>query len=366
MSITPFRVRITSPGDSPPWLREGTGERLLTTFGLMVDCRMERLTQGMLAHMPRSDISNTVAPMDALLIMADDRVIVPGQTEGQVSLATREQRAFDDWQLAGLPRGVMSPTLGYLLTLTPEIRTIATTFDYSTFPPARVTSTWTTYAAGADVTVAPTVGAGVVSGAGDFDWDSLSPITGSWGWWSGYVVIYAVAPNDWCHVAEAWGTGSVYTPSADGYYSTGGTVGGIPAYVPAGSYTGTTRAWGAGSTYTAAASGYYSKAGTVNGLLAYVGAGSYNGVSVGWGVDVLGTVGTTLQGIVKQRKPANVWVRSIVVSFDATLFDPAQPAGGGVNPDGTFGQWSTAGTVGGLPAYVASRFSSAVYGGEVI
>ena len=353
MATTPFRIRITQPGNSPPWLREGTGGRMLYTFGLMADCRMERLTQGMLAHMPRSAISGTTAPMDALLEIAGDRLVVPGQTEGQVSLATREQRAFDDWQFAGLPRGVMSPVLGYLLTVTPQIRTVATKFDPTTFPPARVTSTWTTYAAGASLTSAPTTGAGVVGGAGDFNWDSSSPITGSRGWWSAYVVVYSTSPQAWCNPGQAWGTGSAYTPSGDGYYSTV-TAG---AYVASGSYTGATRAWGDGSTYTASADGYYS---AITGG-AYVGSGSYSGASIAWGVDILGTVGTTLQGIIAQRKPANVWIRAIIVCFNAAEFDPTQNAGGSINPDGTWGQWSkvTAG------AYTESRFTDSVYGGEV-
>lgn len=354
MPITPFRVRITQPGNSPPWLRTGTGERMLQTFGLMIDCRMERLTQGMLAHMPRSDIARSQAPYDALLVMASDRVITPGATESAASLAVREQRAFDDWQLAGLPWGVLSSTLGALLSSQPTGRTIATTFDPSTYPPTRVSSQWETFVSGDPWTAAPQPAYGLAGGNGDLDWDSLSPITGSWGSWSAYVVLYSVAPNDWAGTPQSWGQGSVYTPAAGGYYST--VSGG--AYVASGSYAGTTRAWGEGSTYTPSADGYYSTIATG----AYTMSGYYNGQSVAWGVALLGSVGTSLQVTIAQRKPANVWIRSIVVSRDATLFDPTKGADGTHNPAGTFGQWSI--VSGG--AYVESRFSTAVYGGEVI
>lgn len=55
-------------------------------------------------------------------------------------------------------------------------------------------------------------------------------------------------------------------------------------------------------------------------------------------------------------KPAHAWCRWIIVSFDATLFDPAQ-ASGGVNPDGTWGDWGK--VVSGT--FVASRNASARY-----
>lgn len=359
MPITPFRVRITQPGNAPGWLAQGTGERMLYAFGLMVDARMERLTQGMLAHMPRSSISRSQAPHDALLVMASDRLITPGITENDASLAAREQRTFDDWQLAGLPRGVMASVLGALLSYTPEIRTVSTTFDPAGFQPARISSTWTTYAAGADPTLAPVPSYCLAGDNGDWDWDSASPITGSYGSWSSYIIIYSVSPNAWTQPNENWGTGSTY--SGNGYYSTVGTSGGIPAYVPTGSYSGSTRAWGSGSTYQPSADGYYSKAGATYGIPSYVTNGTYQGSTNGWGVSVDVSVGQSLAATIAQRKPANSWIRAIIVLFDATLFDPTQMAGGGINPDGTFGQWSALG----VGAYVASRLSSAAYGEEV-
>jgi len=40
-------------------------------------------------------------------------------------------------------------------------------------------------------------------------------------------------------------------------------------------------------------------------------------------------------------KDANAPCVALIVSFDATHFDPGHAAGGGVNPDGTYGRWST-------------------------
>lgn len=358
MPITPFRERILQPGLSPSSMRDGTGERLLYTFGLMTDARLNRLVQGIMCRIPRSTIANNYqAPADALLEISVDRVITPGATESSASLAMREQRALDDWRLAGTQWGVLSPVLGALLAFTPEARTIATTFSDTTVPSTRISSSWATYAAGASLTSSPVFAYGVSGGAGDFDWDSLSPITGSGGSWSVYVVIYSVAPNDWAGAPQVWGQGSVYAPAGDSYYST--VSGG--AYVTNGTYTGATRAWGAGSVYVPGGAGYYSAIGLAYGAPAYVSSGSYQGFSNGWGVAVSVALGQNLVATVAQRKPAGAWVRSIIVPRDATLFDPAQTADGVHNPAGTAGQWSI--VSGG--AYVSGRFSTAVYGSEV-
>jgi len=63
------------------------------------------------------------------------------------------------------------------------------------------------------------------------------------------------------------------------------------------------------------------------------------------------------QQIVKLWKGAHASVQWIIVSFDTTLFDPAQSAGGGVNPDNNFGHWSK--LVSGVQ--VPARFDTAIY-----
>jgi hypothetical protein len=276
MPITPWRVRIFQL--APGFLREGTGERLLYMMGLMEDCHFERAVQGVMASMPRSTIANHLAPMDALRVIASDNGIVPGLTEGRLSLATRDQQALDSWQFAGLPRGIMMQLLGYVLASTPMVRTVATRYSRTAALVAtRLDSSWDTYAAGADVSKAPVHTYALAGGAGDWDWDSLSPVTGSYGWWQGYVVMYATAPNAWVGSAGTWGPGS--------------------------------RKWGAGQA---------------------------------WGVNQPASVGRALtQAICATFKPRNVWLRWLIVSFGSSLFDPTQTADGVHNPAGTFGRWST-------------------------
>ena len=342
---TGLRARIRDL--SPAALKDGVGEREMYCFGLGLDAVLEKRTQAELARMP------LYAEADALAVIAGDRMIVPGLTELPASLGPRLQHAFETWQTAGIVRAPLGQAKAYCLSKTPMVRAVATRFDPTTWPPPIVSTQWDTYDAARPYSSEPAHLYAPAGGAGEWDWDSASPITGSWGWWSGYLVLYSVSPEAWIGPAPAWGTGTTYTPDPSGYYST--VSGG--AYTLAGSYSGSAEGWGTGTTYLPAASGYYS---TVSGG-AYTLAGQYLGDGRAWGVDALASVGHGLQTIARQFKPANVWVRSIVVSFDATLFDPAQGVGG-VNPDGTWGQWSK--VSGG--AYVATRAAAAVYGEEVI
>jgi len=358
---TPFRVRITQPGNSAPWLRDGTGERLLYSFGALVDMRLEKVRQGILDRLPveRSPVDRGVIlwvpQADALAEIGRDRIIPRGLTESDLSYGYRLQRAFDSWRFAGTARGVLSQVLGYLLAYTPTVRFVASSYDRSVWPPTLGVTTWASYPAGRDPNI-ESITARASSDPGQWDWDGTSPITGSWGHWSGYLILYATAPNDWCHPAQDWGTGSTYTAgSAAPYYSdvSGG------AYVLSGSYAGTTQAWGAGSTYTASASGYYS---TVGGG-AYEQAGTYSGTSQAWGVDVTTDVGQSIQGIVKQFKSAGTWVRAILVSFDDALLTPTGSAGS-ENPDGQWGQWSI--VIGAAYTDVRAAIGDIAIGGEVV
>lgn len=365
---TPFRVRIREPGNSAPWLRDDntTGGRLMYMFGACIDMRLEKIRQGVNDRLPvrRNPLDRSVIigvpQADALAEIGHDRDISRGLTESDLSYAFRLQRAFDSWRFAGTGRGLLMQILGYLLAKTPTVRFVSASYDRGgAFPFVRGATTWYSYPEGRDPNIEPVTSHCVSGGAGDWNWDGGSPITGSWGAWSGYLVLFSVGAQAWCGPAAAWGDGSAYTPSADGYYST--VSGG--AYVLAGSYLGTSRAWGEGSTYTAAASGYYST--VADG--AYALAGQYQGESIAWGVDVGGYIGQSIQRIAAQFKSAGTWIRTIVVSFDSALFDPAGFAGV-QNPGGLWGQWSYVQQNGTtlVGAYIPSRSTSAVYGGEVI
>lgn len=355
MATIPFRSKIVAI--APPYLSTGTGERLLYAQGLAEDAVMEMCVQGTKAHIPfvRSPYTRAVLwipPPDALTQLGGDRGITRGLNESDLSYATRLQRAYESWQFAGTARGFLSQILGYILSFTPKVLAVSTQYDPSTYPPTPLSSSWDTYPVGRDPNSEPEHLQIPWPNDGEWDWDSLSPVTGSYGWWGGWIVIFAVAPQNFINPPQAWGAGSVYTGS--GYYSTV-TAG---AYVLAGSYTGASQAWGAGSTYIPAADGYYS---TVRGG-AYVLSGTYGGTSQAWGTDATTDVGGTLAIIVGQFKAATTWIRGIVVSYASAEYDPTQPAGMGVNPDGTWGQWSKVDA----GAYTDSRFTDSAYGAEVL
>ncbi len=399
---------------SPTWLREGVNERLQYSYGLAEDAIIDKMSQGGLARFP------TRAQPDANTETGRDRLITKGITEGDESYAARLQRAFITWQFAGSGRSVLSQELGYLLALTPQILEVSVQYTVdrarvqrmllltlgigihdvanttpitvttkgphgfstgntvrvtgvatvgaangnhvivviddvtftlngttaagvdagtgrvvlnslipsATYPPTRNGTTWITYAAGADPSAEPTtvrVGSG---GLGDWNWDGSSQVNDSWIWWGTFIVVNSVAPNAWIGPAAAWGSGAV---------------------------------WGAGSQYTPSLAvkpwirSYYS--GIVGGT--YASAGSYMGYSTGWGVDASAAVGLSMMAIATQFKAAHTVLRELIISFDATLFNVAHNAGGGVNPDGTFGRWSK--VTGG--AYAPSRFAAARYCG---
>jgi len=157
------------------------------------------------------------------------------------------------------------------------------------------TSIWSTFVASADTTQSPArvFTGGATSHAANFDWDSLSPTT-NWGSFRYWLILYAVSGNQWVNPAPyKWGAAGV--------------------------------TWG-----------------------------NWN---PSWGTDQPPQTWSTLQSILKLWQRGGSWCRQIIVSFDATLFDPTQAVGGAVNPDGTFGRWSK--VVSGQ--YVPARFASAVY-----
>lgn len=76
--------------------------------------------------------------------------------------------------------------------------------------------------------------------------------------------------------------------------------------------------------------------------------------SISIGLNIPATEVETIRGLIATWKAEHAWVRWIIISFDETLFDPAQPSGGSVNPDGNWGRWSR--VVGGqaVPARAAN------------
>jgi len=269
-------------------------------------------------------------------------VTIAGVLGTTAANGTFSKNVLDDVTIAIAAVGNGSYLGGGRLILTTDLPSV-------TYPNARLSSSWDSYPVGRSLDAEPEHALVTASG-GNFDWDSLSPVTGSYGYWGSWLILYSVAPNDWTAPAQAWGLGSTYTGSGDYSTITSG------AYVATGSYTGSTQAWGDGSVYNG--SGDYSR--VQFGI--YTNTGYYSGVSQAWGLSVSTDYVQSVALIAAQFKASLNWIRYIVVCFDAALFDPAQPAGGGINPDGTWGNWSIITSA----AYVESRFTDAVYGGEVL
>jgi len=76
-----------------------------------------------------------------------------------------------------------------------------------------------------------------------------------------------------------------------------------------------------------------------------------------WGLACTTTYISGLRAIVEQWKPGHSWCRWIIISFDATLFDPSQTADDVHNPNNDFGHW---GKISGN-SYVPARFANARY-----
>jgi hypothetical protein len=344
------------------------------SMALVLDALVQKTLEGGLARMP------TKCDASFLPVIGSDRLIGQGLTESVDSYRVRLQKAFEAWQLAGSARSVLVQTLGYLLALTPMVRMVSSRYSgnvadllfitdatntapiqivtkrpsilktgdtvtisgvggntaanttttikvtgaraftldgttgnatytpgtgvvaSSVFPtvyPMQLLSTqWDTYAAGQDPQTAPLRQRGNFSGGlGIWDWDSVSQVIGSWGWWGAWLIVYAVAPNAWAHEAS-WLIGD-----------TSLTIGTLPGSI---------------------------------------------------GLDVTWDVIASIRLIAGQFKGAHSWIRWIIVSLDASLFDPVGNAS--VNPDGTFGKWSKVVN----NVYVPSRFANARYCDGVI
>ena len=193
---------------SPVWLQEGDGEKYMYAPGQGLDAVQEKFVQAVHAWMPGRGTPT------ALPAIGSDRLIRQGLTEPVESYARRLQLAFESWQRAGSPWAVLSQVLGYLLAVTPAARTVSSSYT-STGAVSR--TIWNLYAAGQNPDYPPTHG---LNSVGEWDWDSLSPTSGSWGWWRWYLVIEAVAPNDWTAPAPKWGATGVKWGGYSGSWGT--------------------------------------------------------------------------------------------------------------------------------------------------
>jgi hypothetical protein len=279
---------------APTWLRSGVvpnspgnGFRYLYTSGAGVDLAIEKMDEAMLARMP------TRGTVTALPYLGRDRVIVRGFQETDATYAERLRRAFDSWARAGSDRGLLSNLLAYVSPATPMGRAVTSDEPSSDF------AVWRTYVPGASGQNLNGPPSTLTIGPSNWNWDSAGGPNVR-GWWRTWPIIFAVAPDDWCHPGPKWGAGLGWK-------------------------------WGD-----------HSRA---------------------WGFDRPYGVYQTMRTILAQWKRAGSIVPWLIVSFDATMFDPSKPADNVKNPDGTWGYWhkNIVDPVTGITTAVAARNASARY-----
>lgn len=377
MPVTPFRVRVIDL--APDWLRDGTGERLLYLAGLCADASMERTLCGVEASDPLR------ANDSCLAVIGQDLLIPRGLTESTTSYGWRLHQALDAWRMAGFARALLGQVLGYLLDKQPRIRMVSTRYERD---PARemaiarasgIVVTGATnatpivittpsahgYTTGWEATIAGVTGN--LEANGSFAITVLSSTTfsltgtaGAAAYVSGGKVIASPETVAFPPAATAsqWETYAVAADTNLEPTHTVGTIGGDGEWDwDSLSQTDGSWSWYGGFVIIESVGAEA----WVDDALAW-GSDVYWGDDVAWGTNSSANIGGSIVAILKLWKTAGLWIRSVIVSFDATLFDPAQPAGGGVNPDGYFGRWSK--HVNGQR--VAARFDNARYGGEVI
>jgi hypothetical protein len=96
-SFADYQSDVLAPG----WLREGSGGKYLRGFGERKDAHAADLKLAIKARMP------SIAPADALALLADERGIARGQTESEASFRGRVRAAWDVWRWAGTPYGML-------------------------------------------------------------------------------------------------------------------------------------------------------------------------------------------------------------------------------------------------------------------
>lgn len=162
------------------------------------DACLEKLNQGV------HDTFTGDADASALGAIAAQRGdILRGLTESDSSYRERLRTALDDLRIAGAAWAVLRQVLGYLLSDTPRAATVSSRYSAAG---VCTSSTWDFFDAGATTATSPQH---VLEDPGTWDWDSLSPTDGSWGWWRWYLVLHSTTPQAWCAKAPKWGGAGV-------------------------------------------------------------------------------------------------------------------------------------------------------------
>lgn len=185
---------------APRRLQGDVAQLYLFLLALPFDGTTEKLNQGVHDHFV-DDADATALPY----IAADRGNILRGLTESDASFRARLRSALDDLRLAGSAWSILRQVLGYVLARQPRAFTVSSRWTLN----VATSSTWDEYATLADTSKNPTHALYNTAGAGNWDWDSLSPVDGSWGWWRWYLVLEASdAPGRaWIGKGAKWGSG---------------------------------------------------------------------------------------------------------------------------------------------------------------
>ena len=176
---------------------------MLWLYASPADLTMEKLLQGV------RDTRIDDAEESFLPTIAEGRGgVLRGLTEDATSFRARLKTALDDLRLAGNAWSVLRQVLGYVSA--PQPRALAVSSRWLVNAPT--SSTWDEYASLSDTSKNPTHTLYNAGSAGNWDWDSLSPTDGSWGWWRWYLVIESSDSlgRAWVNPDGKWGSGGAW------------------------------------------------------------------------------------------------------------------------------------------------------------
>ena len=315
---------------SPTWLQTGVAEKLLYTLGLDGDALLEKLNQGMRAHIPgQGDTS-------ALPLLGSDRLLTQGFNESAASFGARLSMAFDDWSHAGNARSVLRQVLAYVSPPQPNARYVSQS------------SVWDEYLPG-DNTAATAPRHYL---ANNWNWDKTTRPMPAQSFWRRWLILYSTASTSAAPLAVTGASNSAVitiTTGAPHGLVTGnavviaGVLGNTAANgtyaVTAATPTTFTLLWGP------AGNGAYTSGGTVTQTV-FAPAPAFGTAGVRFGDPTL-SIGfaapaaefAAMRQIARLWKSASTYLVAIIVSFDDSLFNSTLAGGSAGLPDGQWGLW---------------------------
>lgn len=342
---------------SPPWLQAGTspspagqppgvGGRLMYDFGLLADGIMEKLDQGMKAHMPGYGTPT------ALPYLGADRQLVQAPAEPNASFILRLKQFLQTWQYAGSATSVLQQILCYFQPYLPRVTLVTNSgvWNYFDFGSSNYASTQPIHVQ-------------IVS----WVWDAVTnPLNGGSAWWREWllvatgltvaggtvtaatnaspIAITTASPHGLSTGAQVAITAVHGNLAANGYWtvtSTGANTFTLNGSTGSGAYTS------GGYAYSIPSTTLQTPGGQVVGPAPFVwgqpGVTWGSQPSISWGVNAPPSFFQPMQQLDGTWKSAQTWVRWMVFSFDPTWGTPwtgvAQPSGG--VGTGRWGSWGT-------------------------